>query len=155
MSFRIVRPTSNLPNNMLVYRPDDYAFDVAPTPESGFTSALFDDLNLEVDNTGKVISVWGLCPHTRWKDASLTPPSAEFGEVFFVPEAPLARGVSVQLNEEKYRPVLVDRTSGWVHVTGNSSPVSSVAILNGVILEMDKLNNLCGVWLKPNELPKV
>jgi len=155
MSFKIDYSIKQIPNSSLVYRSDDYSFDVRPTPEGGFTSALFDDLNLELNATGRVVSVWGLCPHTRWKSADLMPPEADFGAAFFVSDSPLVRGVSVQLNKDKYRPVFVDKASGWVHVTGSDDAVSSVKVLTGVILEIDGRRNLCGIWLKPNELPKL
>lgn len=153
MAFKVDYSTKQIPNSSLIYRPDDYAFDVRPTPEGGFTSALFDDLNLELNAAGRVVSVWGLCPHTRWKSADLIPPEAELGAVFFVSDSPLVRGVSVQLNKDKYRPVLVDRASGWVYVAGSGDAASSVRILTGVVLQIDQTGNLSGIWLKPDQLP--
>lgn len=73
MHFKVARFADGIPNTSLVYRPEEYSFDVSPVPEGGICSVLFDDLNLELNSAGKVISVWGLCPHTRWKRAVLTP----------------------------------------------------------------------------------
>jgi len=78
-----------IPNSMVVYHPSEYSFDTVPKQNAGFTSILLDTLSLEVDATGKVISVWGLCPYTSWKEARLTPPNAQFAEVFFVGKARL------------------------------------------------------------------
>lgn len=153
MHFRVAQHNNLVPNCALIYRPEDYAFDVIPTPEGGFASALFNDLNVEMNAEGRVISIWGLCPHTRWKEAVLTPPAARFGEVIFVPDGPLNRGVSVQLGGNENRSVFVDRTSGWVNVTGTGDPESSVKILPGVIFDIDDRGNLCSIWLRPNELP--
>lgn len=100
-------------SSMLVYRPVEYSFDMEPTPVKNFTSILVDDLNMEVDETGRVISIWGLCSHTRWTKAPLTPPSARTGALLVVSDRPLLRGVSVRLNHLKYLPTYVDWGSGW------------------------------------------
>jgi len=132
-----------------------------PTPSGGFTSALLDDLNLELDIEGRVISVWGLCPHTRWKEADLMPPDAEFGELFVVPSVPLKAGVSVPINDKKYWPVLVDPSSGWVRVTSEATATATAAvgttslvkIMPGVIVQITEEGKLAGLWLRPERLP--
>jgi hypothetical protein len=83
----------------------------------------------------------------------LTTPQAEFGEIIFVPDSPLARGISVPLNKEEYLTTLVDKTSGWVHVVGDGSVALNTKILKGVIFGLTEQGNLCGSWLKPQKLP--
>ncbi len=151
MRFRIDRSTSRTPNSILVYRPEEYSFDVEPSPGRSFTSVLLDDLNLEIDDAGRVISVWGMCPHTRWSPAKLTPPDAAFGDIFFVPDAPLSRGVSVQLNHDKYLPVHVDRASGWLRIQSRGAPASAVKLQSGIIFEITEEGQLCALWLKPQQ----
>jgi hypothetical protein len=104
MHFQGAKSTDRIPNNSLVYRPEEYSFDVSPVPEGGISSVLFDDLNLELNNAGKVISVWGLCPHTRWKRAVLSPPQSSFGEIVFVSDSPPVAGISVRLNKDRFAP---------------------------------------------------
>jgi hypothetical protein len=151
MHFRIERSRHQTPNSVLVYRPDEYSFAVVPTPSGGFTSVLLDDLNLEVNEAGKVISVWGMCPHTRWIPATLTPPDAPFGDIFFIPDGPLSRGISLRLNRDRYLPVRVDEESGWVLIQAPGKPTSSVKLLSGVIFEVSEQGQLCTVWLKPEQ----
>jgi hypothetical protein len=57
MHFRVAKFIDRIPNNSLLYRPEEYSFDVSPVPEGGIWSVLFDDLNLELNGAGKVISV--------------------------------------------------------------------------------------------------
>jgi hypothetical protein len=147
MRFRTTLSTQRKPNGVLVYRPQEYSFDVEPAQPRGFTSILVDDLNLEIDDRGRVLSIWGLCPHTRWLKATLTPPEADFGEVFFVPDVPLSRGVSIQLNHNKYLPVHVDPESGWVRIRGAGTPVAAVKLLPGVVLEFTEQGQFCSLWL--------
>ncbi len=155
MRFQISPRTGGVLNRALVYRADEYSFDIIPPASDAFTSVLLDDLNLELDAVGKIVSIWGMCPHTRWKEVAMLPPSADFGEVFFIPDTPLARGVSTCLNDRKYWPVLVDPSTGWVCVRGEGVATSSVEILPGVIIEITKQGDLSALWLKPDKLPEL
>jgi len=149
MRFQIDFSSYQKPSGALIYRPEEYSFAIVPTPKGGFTSALLDNLNLELNERGKVISVWGMCPHTRWISATLTPPDAAFGDIFFLSDTPLSRGISIGLNSDGYLPVLVDPESGWLSIRTPSKPASTVRSLPGIIFETDEHGQLCGVWLKP------
>jgi hypothetical protein len=59
MRFRVDYSTEASTNRVLVYRPEEFSFDMEPPPTGAFTSVLVDDLNLEIDADGKVLSVWG------------------------------------------------------------------------------------------------
>src|SRR5438552_1910243 len=86
MRFRVDTSQNRRPNSLLLYRPEEYSFDTEPRSIGSFTSVLVDDLNLEIDEVGRILAIWGMCPHTRWMTAPLVPPKAEAGEVFFVPD---------------------------------------------------------------------
>jgi hypothetical protein len=150
MRFRAVQTDTITTNSSLVYRPEEFSFDVTPSLLRGFTSIHLDDLNLEVDETGKVVSVWGICPHTRWKEAPLAPPKAAFGELFVLPDEPFQRAVSLRLTPgRKYLPTYVDRSRGWVEVQGASKPESALEIIPGVIFEIGHQGEFCALWLHP------
>jgi hypothetical protein len=138
--FRIDRTSSRTSNSILVYRPEEYSFDVEPSPGRSFTSLLLDDLNLEVDDAGRIISVWGMCPHTRWQSARLTAPQASFGELFVVPYVPLSQG-----------PVHLDSESRWVRVGGQETPAASVKLLPGVIFDLTEEGQISALWLRPHK----
>jgi hypothetical protein len=153
MKFRTVSRTDVVPNNILVYRTDEFSFDTEPAPVAGLTSILVNDLNLEVDGAGRVISVWGVCPHTRWERASLAPPVADLGEAFVISEAPLSRGVSMRINPQNRWNTFADPTSGWVCIRGDNLCESAIKILPGIVLETSRGGDLCAVWLKPEHFP--
>ena len=132
----------------MLYRPEEYSFDTEPRSIGSFTSVLVDDLNLEIDEVGRILAIWGMCPHTRWMTAPLVPPKAEAGEVFFVPDGPLSRGVSIRLHRGTYLPVFVDNESGWVRIQGEGTSALSVEPLIGAIFEITKEGQLCSLWLK-------
>ncbi|MDA1101906.1 MAG: hypothetical protein O2967_23365 [Proteobacteria bacterium] len=153
MHFQINYSTRRIPNDVLVYRPEEFSFDVEPVPSGCFTSVLLNDLDLDIDETGKVLSISGLCPHTKWVETKLIPPKSTIAEIIFVPDGPLLPGVCVSLDRE-YLPVHFDRASGWIRVQGGgkpSSPNSSIALMCGVVFEINKRGDLCTLWLKPHK----
>jgi hypothetical protein len=149
MQFQIARGVQQIPQRDLLYRSKEYSFDMEPPPARNFTSVLIDDLNVEIDDSGRVVSIWGICPYTRWKDATLMPPSADVGTLFVNRGSPLARGVSVQVNRDKYLPTFVDRHSGWIKIEARKAPGSAVMVFPGVIFEIDDHGDFCALWLKP------
>jgi hypothetical protein len=139
------------PGRSLVYRHEEYSFDTLISRGEGFTSVLLDDLNIELDESGQVVAIWGLCPHTRWEACALVSPEAQKGSLSFVCDRPLTRGVSVRLNQAKYLPVLFDEATGWVQVKGEGTPSLAVAIFPGVIFELTGQGEVANLWLKPQE----
>jgi hypothetical protein len=156
MKFQIVSRTSAIPNNKLIYRADEFSFDIEPTPIGGFTSILVNDLNLEVDDAGRVISLWGLCPYTQWKRSSLISPVADVGKAAYVTsQVPLKRGVSMRINPRQRWSIFADPGSGWVCVRSGNTPDFATEIFSGIILETSEGGDLCSIWLRPEHFPEV
>jgi hypothetical protein len=153
MKFRVDKAVRQLSNSILVYKPDEFSFDFEPGENRWFTSVLIDDVSLEVDESGKIRAVWGLCPHSRWIKTKLSPPDAELRDVYVLPDEPFSSGVSVRLNRKRYLPVYVDSASGWVHIPGEQTPTSSISPLRDVILELTDQDEFGSLWLKPERLP--
>lgn len=149
MRFQVARGVQQVPQRELLYRRKEYSFDMEPPPTQNFTSVLIDDLNIEIDDSGRVVSVWGVCPYTRWKEATLIPPSADVGTLYVNSGSPIARGVSAQVNRDKYLPTFVDRKSGWIKIEAKKAPASAVKVFPGVIFEIDEHGDFCALWLKP------
>lgn len=144
-------------NRTLVYRSEEFSFDVVPSPEDAFTSILFGDLNLEVNEAGKLVSVWGLCPHPKWKKAIATPPNYGVGDLIVRPHKPLQRGISIETPPRETH-VYCDPASGWVKITPpNTLTISgdalvSVEIITGVVFEINREEELKTLWLRPRYL---
>jgi len=149
MRLRATQTAPEMTNSVLLYRPQEYSFDLTPAPLAGYTSFLLDDLNIEVDIHGKVVSIWGMCPHTRWINTPLIAPKAAYGELFIESDTPLQRGVSTHIFSKKYLPTFVDRNSGWVQVRVASNVDSAVMVLPGVVFEISTCGKLCSLWLHP------
>jgi hypothetical protein len=152
MLFKITSKDTVVPNNSLVYRSDEYSFDVEPPMSGGSTSILINDLNLEIDYTGKLLFIWGLCPYLKWVKTELVQPKFTGGEIVFVPDDPPKKGVSIRLFEQKS--VFVDKKSGWVYIPLNDCEnTSSITIIQGVVIDIGVNGDLSAIWLRPNKLP--
>ena len=58
----IVQDPQEEQNFSLIYRDEDYSFDVEPLYGTGESSIMINDLQLEIDHEGRVLYAWGLCP---------------------------------------------------------------------------------------------
>jgi hypothetical protein len=154
MRFRIGSHPRGSTDNTLVYRPEDFSFDVEPHL-TGFASVLVNDLSLEVNETGKLIKVWGYCPHHAWTKSTVVPPSAKNLEVFAVSSERFLSGVSQSVNSDRRWPVYFDAQSGWVCLDSGRTATSYAEVLNGVIIGLDDHQQLAVVHLKPKSLPKL
>lgn len=151
MRFRASFPKTSIANAALVYRANEYSFDVEPQQEN-FASILVNDLNIEVNSSGRVTSVWGVCPHMSWVEATITPPKASFGDLYLISEAQLVAGVSSRPDKQRW-PVYVDKNSGWVLLDCKRKSTVDVEILSGVVIGIDDSGELAGIWLRPVALP--
>jgi hypothetical protein len=134
-------------NRVVVYRASEYSFDVEPQP-GGFSSVLINDLHLEVDLGGKIVSIWGLCPHLSWVEADLAPPDAHEGDAYFIENAPTLAGVSVSLNPGNRFPVFFEPGSGWIQIDGGRKPSAAVRLFQNAVLEVDASGQFSSLWIK-------
>jgi hypothetical protein len=134
----------------VVYNKNDYSFETIGINHVGITSALFNDVSLELDDSGKVIYIWGLCPHLGWTAGRLEPPDAMEGELRLVLEAPLEEGVAIGLTSSGKRlPTIVDRENGWVMIGTTSTTGYAVSIMDGLMAQITEKGELAALWIRP------
>lgn len=136
----------------LVYRPADHAFDVEPKPHGGGASLLVNDVQMEVDEDGRVLYVWGLCPQTSWNEQAIEPPQAR--KAMLIAELPddFAPGMSMRLTKQPW-PVAVDRKSRWIHIGAGLESDIAVEFAPGMIAALLR-GELVGLWLRPRDVPR-
>jgi hypothetical protein len=138
----------------LVYRPDEYSFDFLPLPVGGRSIGI-GDLQLGVDESGRVVSVWGLCPYPSWKAARLTgPPRIRAGLVADGIDR-LRLGESMPLEAVLRWPVSHDSSSGWVCVGAPDQALYDrcVEFATGCVAALAE-DNLVALWLHPEHEPE-
>ncbi len=154
MKFEVL-PVPDVVRNKLIYRSEDYAFNVDSRPETGITSLLVNNLQLEIDENGQILYVWGYCPYQTWRRTDSVPSSFIQGILLVHLETEIIPGVSNRLTEPGAWPIFVNPDIGWVCVGElDSSPTArSVEFaLNSVAVIEDGL--LRALWLHPENLPE-
>ncbi len=152
MKFLIKEPQEDQ-NFSLVYRAEDYSFDVEPLDGSGDTSIMINDLQFEIDHEGKIMYVWGLCPLIEYNETDEAPKNYEFNSLVVLLDKPLMPGISYRLNEKERWPIYINKEKGWVCL-GNPEVKSKqlIEFAPNCVATMDG-QELIAVWLHPKDLP--
>jgi len=152
MKFIIQEPQEDQ-NFSLVYRPEDYSFDIDPLDGTGDTSIMINDLQLEIDHEGKIMYVWGLCPLTKCKEIDEFPFKYKAGSLVALLDKPPILGISYRLNEDSLWPIYINNKKGWVCL-GNPTTKNKelIEFAPNCVATMEG-QELIGVWLHPKELP--
>jgi hypothetical protein len=135
----------------LVYRNDEQSFDFQGMRPNGVASLLVNDLQLELNEAGLVLYVWGLCPRATWLPAQNEPPvfqrrtlSAQLGEG-------IVPGVSKRISGEAAWPVHENTVSRWICV-GDPGAVghhdSGIEFAAGCVAVLRR-DTLVSLWLHP------
>lgn len=137
----------------LVYREEDYSFDIEPHDDSGFTSIMINDLQLEIDDEGKIIYVWGLCPLIKYEDTRETPERYESNSLFALLDKPPIPGISYRLNEKERWPIYINKKKGWVCI--GDPKINGKQLIEFVPNCVATLEDqeITAIWLKPRDLP--
>src|SRR5262245_22499440 len=131
----------------LAYLRSEHSLDLEPPPARGVASLLINDVQLEIDEDGHLMYVWGLCPHESWTTARLDPPSAKTGRLQYV-NGTVIPGVSKRLNSGNHWPTCFDPSSGWLCIGDASVEADAVAFAPGAIAVLTE-DKLAALWLHP------
>ena len=131
----------------LVYSNSERSLNVEPKPEGGIASLLVNDVQIEIDEDGQLIYVWGLCPHESWIPTTLNPPTAKPGRLRFV-NGEIVPGISKRLNADKRWAVGYDASSKWLCIGDQSARGEPIAFAPGAIATL-RDGELTGLWLQP------
>jgi hypothetical protein len=98
---------------VLVYRDRDRAL-VSIPPQAGCGYSLsFNEVQLELSETGLANHVWGYCPRESWQVTELEPPEAALGELRVMPDSPLVPGVAARASTTRL-PVFYNEHKHWL-----------------------------------------
>jgi hypothetical protein len=149
----LIQKSKITPTFSLVYREEDYSFDIEPHDGSGFTSIMINDLQLEIDDEGKIIYVWGLCPLIKYEETNETPKSYEPNSLVALLDKPPIPGISYRLNEKERWPIYINKKKGWVCI-GNPeiNGKQMIEFIPNCIATLEN-QEITAIWLKPKNLP--
>lgn len=136
----------------LVYNAADFSFDTLGRVQEGESSLLLNDLQIELDEDGRLLFVWGLCPASAWSQIDAVVPTARPG-VLRLDGIPMTPGTSKRLNEESRWSVGVNSGAGWVCVGDPSASGDVIEFGPGAVAVLAD-GTLRSLWLRPVVLPQ-
>ncbi len=140
-------------NFFLVYRSEDYSFDIEPLDGSGDTSIMINELQLEIDHEGKIMYAWGYCPLAKHEETNEFPHGYKRHSLVASLDKPLVPGISFRLNEDRRWPIYINKKKGWVCLGNpNTKDKQLIEFAPNCIATMDG-KELIAVWLHPENLP--
>ncbi len=144
----------NITIGTLLYRESEYSLEFDPLPVGGVTSVLIDYLNLEIDEEGNVLYVWGLAPKATWKDTEKIPPSYIQGGVQCHLDK-IIPGVSKMFNNISPWQMFFNKRSEWLF-TGediNYKGFEYIEFAQNCVAILSDSGELKGLWLRPLIIP--
>ena len=134
-------------SGQIFYFSDEYAFETKPRPPF-WNSVLIDNLELILDVDGRVTGVWGLCPHSCWKQNKFTLPKYRCGGVIFEKFSSFESRIpiSIAINWE----VQYDNQKKWIYIGKSNHFCEHIEVLSGLILSIEN-NFLRSIWIRINE----
>ena len=87
-----IQDTNKINTSSLIYREEDYSFDTEPHMNNGFASIMINDVQLEIDEKGKITYIWGPCPLIQYTETNKIPKNYESGNLFLKLDKPPVPG---------------------------------------------------------------
>jgi hypothetical protein len=134
----------------LVYRERDHAFDLEGERPKGVTSLLVNDLQLEIDHEGVVLSPWGLCPRSTWEPTEALPPPCLRGTLLAQIGEEVVPGVSRRISGDSRWPVYENRGTRWVCVgdpKAEGDRGKGIEFASGCVAVLED-HSLVALWLR-------
>lgn len=154
MKFNIQKSQSDR-HFSLIYREAEFSFDSEPHDGSGFASIMINDLQLEIDDKGCIIYVWGLCPLIKYEETSKVPRDYSSNSLVAVLDKPPIPGISYCLNEKNRWPLYINKGQGWVCIGDpNIQDKPMVEFVPHCIAVLDD-EEIVTLWLKPQTMPQL
>ena len=152
MKFRIENKQEKQ-NFELVYRKDEYSFDIEPQDGSDHSSIMINELQLEIDHIGKISYVWGYCPLINYSETKEYPQNYCRNDLVVLLDEPPIPGVSHRLNKDKRWLIYINKKQGWVCIgTSEIGQNKLIEFAPNCIASFDKEMQFEAIWLKPRYL---
>ena len=120
----------------------------------GGTSILINDINLEIDEDGNVLYVWGLAPKSAWEDTGKLPPSCSQAGMQCVLDKVLC-GVSIRINDVGSWPMFFNKANKWFFIGEdiNYTGFEQIEFTQNCVANLSDSGELKGLWLRPKFTP--
>ena len=140
-------------NFTIIYRHEEYSFDVEESIEGhDFTSIMVNDLQLEINDEGKIIYVWRLCPLIEFAKTDEFPREYKSCNLVAILDKPPIPGISYRINETERWPIYINKKKGWVCIESpNTKNKQLIEFAPNCVATMEG-QEIVAVWLHAKKL---
>ena len=143
-------PSQKNRNFVVNYCNTDRSLDSKPAQTSVGYAFSFNEVQLELSETGLANHVWGYCPKESWQATNAEPPQATPGELRVVPDSPFVPGVTIGASKTRL-PVFYNEHSRWLCI-GNPSASGGFQIkLAPGLIVVGELSLMIALWVQVNQ----
>jgi hypothetical protein len=129
------------------YRNRDRALVPIPKQTGSGYSLSFNEVQLELSETGLVNHVWGYCPKESWQTTDLEPPISVSGELRVVSDSPLVPGVAIKASKVRL-PVFYNEHNNWLCIGDPSANQGfRIRLAPGFIIVGD-VSQITSLWVR-------
>jgi hypothetical protein len=134
-------------NFVFAYRNQDRALVSVPAQAGCGYSLSFNEVQLELSETGLANHVWGYCPKESWQLTDLEPPKATPGELRVIPDSPFVPGVSVKASAARL-PVFYNEHKQWLCFGNPSASAEFKLKLAPGLIAVGNLSLITALWIR-------
>ncbi|MDB6081214.1 MAG: hypothetical protein JWO53_486 [Chlamydiia bacterium] len=139
-------------NFSLIYREEEFSFDIDQPQQNGFTSILINDLQLEIDDMGEILYVWGLCPLISYQEIEEIPQNYVAGSLVVLLEHTPIPGISYKLNKDSRWSIYINKKMGWVCIGNPHSKSEYMVEFAPQCVASIEAGELIALWIHPQKL---
>jgi hypothetical protein len=133
-------------DGLLCYSRHDHAFDTKERVVSGYSCLQINSLQIELNETGQLLYVWGYSPYESWKGSKLSLPQSKEGTITYAGPLPVP-GSSRRITNESFLSVLFDKRQDLVCIGDCSREGEAIRFAPGAIAVLQS-GELVSLWLK-------
>jgi len=150
----LIENTGNSEQRTLIYREDEFSFDMEPwVHEIDFDIAI-NTLTLTVVDS-KVIQLSGFCGLNKNMQANYDVPQNKKGELKILHSENYSGGIGCYGLNKDTLPVYVNAQTGWICIGEPQKQGNAVEFINNCVAVIDDNRKFVSLWLKPQKFPEL
>jgi hypothetical protein len=153
MNLIFKKNTRRILNGTLFYKERGNCFYFEPQPRGG-ASILVNDVNLEIDEEGNVLYVWGLAAKIAWDDTDKSPPGFIQSGIGCILDKVMP-GISIRRNKIGSWPMFFNKSINWFFIGEdiNYKGFEYIEFAQNCVAILSDSGELKGLWLRPLIVP--
>ena len=147
----LINYTGKVENKNLIYRADEFSFDMYPRTHLIDFEVAINTLTLAIIEN-QVVHLSGFCGLR--KDMKRNYDIPENKEGLLKVTGNFESGLCYRINKEDW-PVHINIHTGWVCIGNPTESFQSVEFIKNCVAVLNHKGNIMSLWLKPDKLPKL